>query len=79
MWVCEWENPLEEEMPTHSRHSCLGNLMDRGAWQATVHGVVRVRHDLATKQQTLYYIEWAALLGSVSTMIVNMPGEEKIP
>ena len=22
--------------------------MDRGAWQATVHGVVRVGHDLAT-------------------------------
>ena len=23
--------------------------MDRGDWQATVHGVTRVRHDLATK------------------------------
>ena len=23
--------------------------MDRGAWQATVHGVATVRHDLATK------------------------------
>ena len=23
--------------------------MDKGAWQATVHGVARVRHDLATK------------------------------
>ena len=23
--------------------------MDRGAWQATVHGVTRVRHDLVTK------------------------------
>ena len=23
--------------------------MDRGAWQAIVHGVVRVGHDLATK------------------------------
>ena len=25
--------------------------MDRGAWQATVHGVTRVRHDLATKER----------------------------
>ena len=25
--------------------------MDRGAWQATVHGVARVGHDLATKPQ----------------------------
>ena len=26
-----------------------GKSMDRGAWRATVHGVARVRHDLATK------------------------------
>ena len=25
--------------------------MDRGAWWATVHGVIRVRHDLATKER----------------------------
>ena len=25
--------------------------MDRGAWQATVHGFVRVRYNLVTKQQ----------------------------
>ena len=29
----------------------LGNPMDRGAWQATVHGWQRVSHDLTTKQQ----------------------------
>ena len=27
------------------QHCCLGNLIDRGAWQPTV------RHDLVTKQQ----------------------------
>ena len=31
------------------QYSCLENPMDRGAWQATVHGVKRVRHNLATK------------------------------
>ena len=31
------------------QYSCLENPTDRGAWQATVHGVARVRHDLATK------------------------------
>ena len=36
-------NPLQ--------YSCLQNPMNRGAWQATVHRVARVRHDLATKQQ----------------------------
>ena len=29
--------------------SCLENPMDKGAWQATVHGVARVGHDLVTK------------------------------
>ena len=29
--------------------SCLGNPMDRGAWQATEARVARVRYDLATK------------------------------
>ena len=28
---------------------CLQNPMNRGAWWATVHGVARVGHDLATK------------------------------
>ena len=36
---------------THNplQYSCLGNPMGRGAWWATVHGVIRVGHDLATK------------------------------
>ena len=34
-------NPLQ--------YSCLDNSMDRGAWQATVHGVARVGPDLATE------------------------------
>ena len=35
------EDPLEKEMATPSRYSCLGNPMDRGAWQGTVHGVAK--------------------------------------
>ena len=42
------EGPLEKKRQPTS-YSCLGNPMDRGAWQATVHGVTRVGHDLATK------------------------------
>ena len=38
-------NPLQ--------YSCLENSMDRGTWQATVHGVMEeVGYNLATKQQT---------------------------
>jgi len=35
------DNPLQ--------YSCLENPMDRGAWQATVHGLTRVGHNLVTK------------------------------
>ena len=44
-----WEDPLEKEMATHSSIFAWRIPVDRGAWQATVHGVTRVRHDLATK------------------------------
>ena len=36
-----WEDPLEKGMATHSQYSCLENSMDREAWQALVHGVVK--------------------------------------
>ena len=36
-----WEDPLEKEMATHS--SILAwRITDRGAWQATVHGVAEL-------------------------------------
>ena len=43
MWAqfLGWEDPLEEEMASRSSTLALGNPMDRGAWQATVHGVAK--------------------------------------
>ena len=38
-----------EEDGNPLQYACLENPMDRGAWQATVHGVVRVWHDWATQ------------------------------
>ena len=38
------------------QYSCLENPMDRGAWQATVHGVARVRHNLGNKPSWFYII-----------------------
>ena len=44
-------NPLQ--------YSCLENPMDGGAWQATVHGITRVEHNLTTKpNQTKYNNTW---------------------
>ena len=34
-----WEDPLEQEMATHSSILAWKNPMDRGAWQAAIHGV----------------------------------------
>ena len=42
-------NPLQ--------YSCLENPMDRGAWQAIVHGLARVRNNLATKPPPLSVTE----------------------
>ena len=47
-------NPLQ--------HSCLGNPMDRGAWQATVHGVAE---ESDTTQRLNTTTPGASLLGSV--------------
>ena len=33
------------------QHSCLGNIMNSGAWWAEVHWSQKVRHNLATEQQ----------------------------
>ena len=41
-------NPLQ--------YSCLGNPMDRGTWQAAVHGVTTVGLDFATKPPPSVYI-----------------------
>ena len=40
-----WEDPLEECMATHSSILAWRIPMDRGAWQAIVHGSQRVGHD----------------------------------
>ena len=42
-----------EEHGNPLQYSCLENPMDRGAWQATVHGVARVRHNFVTKPPPL--------------------------
>ena len=47
-----WEDSQEEEMATHS--SILA--MDRGAWQATVHGVTKSRTRLRTNTRIYIHI-----------------------
>ena len=56
--------------PLH--YSCLKNPMERGAWQATVHGVVRVGHDLATKPPSHHHhLKDICVVYSVYGAIIN--------
>ena len=47
-----WEDPLEEGMENQPilRYSCLENSLDRGAWQAVVHGVAKSQTGLSITQ-----------------------------
>ena len=47
VWFLGWEDPWGRKC-NPLQYSCLENPMDREAWQATVHGVARVVHDLVT-------------------------------
>ena len=51
-------NPLQ--------YSCLENLMDRGAWQATVHGIARAGHDLALSFFSIKYFQVFKVFGRVA-------------
>ena len=43
------EDPLEEEMATQLQYAYLENPMDRGIWQATVHGVAKRQTQQSTR------------------------------
>ena len=36
-----WEDPLEEDMETHSNILAWRIIMDRGGWCATIHGTAK--------------------------------------
>ena len=46
-------NPLQ--------YSCLENLIDRGAWEATAHGVTKVGHDLVSKPPPMHNGNWPSV------------------
>ena len=60
MWVQSlvWEDPWRNaRQPT--QYPCLENPMDRGAWWATVHGVIKSQlkrlNTYSFKKETLYH------------------------
>ena len=47
------------------QYSYLDKPMDRGAWQATVHGVVRVGHNLSRVRHSLNHYHYGFSSGRV--------------
>ena len=70
MWVppLGQEDPLEKEHGNPLQYSCLENPMDRGAWQAAVHGVTKSR----TRLKRLSTHAGILLLGSASYFAANL-------
>ena len=71
VWSLCREDPLEEEMATHSS-SCLENPMDRGAWQATIHRDAQnqtqlKRHSTHTRHclDLWFSLKWSSEWGTV--------------
>ena len=62
------------------QYSCLENCMDRGTWQAAVHGVTRVRHDLATKplppKQGVFFFVYEIRLNRMSCLDCDIEDSE---
>ena len=50
------EDPLEEGMATHSSILAWRSPMDRGAWQATAHGVAKSQTQLRFSSSVIYKV-----------------------
>ena len=58
VWSLGQEDPPGEGNGNPLQYSCLGNPMDRGAWQATVHGVAKSRTRLSDWTE----VNWASII-----------------
>ena len=64
------EYPLEEGIAAHSSILAWRIPMDRGTWQATVHRIARVKHDLATNTFTYLTFHTLSYMFYMSKLII---------
>ena len=57
VWPWIMKIPWRRKWNPH-HYSCLESSMNKRAWQAIVHGVARVWHDLATRQQPSHKLQY---------------------
>ena len=72
-WFSPWVRKVSPRKWQPTPYSCLGNSVDWGAWRATVHGVARVGHNLATKQQKqqVSYIDMVLTLWRIQRCLID--------
>ena len=75
-----WEETLVEGYGNPLQYSGLENPVDRGAWQAAVRGVPRVRYDFATKpprllifHRCIYFCNCELLEGGDLVLLISGP------
>ena len=73
-WIPGSGRSPEEGSSNPLQYSCLGNPMDRGAWQATVHGVTKSQTQLKRLSTHIHILGF--LGGSGSN---NLPAKQETP
>ena len=72
------EDPLEKEMATHSSVLAWENPMDRGALQATVHGIAKSRTQLSDFTFTFHFHALEKEMATHSSVLAwRIPGTGK--
>ena len=73
VWSLVWEDPPEDGMATHSSIPAWRIPMDRGAWQATVHGVAEsgMTEWRSTAQKTTWVFSFLSI--KLATRIFDLP------
>ena len=67
--------PAREDNGTPLQHSCLENLMDRGAWWAAVHGVAKSRTRLSDFPFTFHFPALEKEMATHSSVVAwRIPG-----
>ena len=62
VWSLSWEDSPGEANGNPLQYSYLENPMDRGAWQATVHGVTMSRTRLNNFTFNFFIMYWSDIL-----------------
>ena len=82
-WLCPFGGrgrPIKEGLwsqvnGTSLQYSCLEKLMDRGAWKAAVHGVVKSRTRLSDFTSTFYFCALEKEMATHSSVLAwRIPG-----